>query len=356
MSDTTSMDDVDKASASEEGRSGEMAGEMPAGADPLLNQEEIDALLGFDEGVEGGGSSGVMALVNSAMVNYERLPMLDVVFDRLVRLMSTTLRNLTSDIVEITLEDVSAVRFGDYIDSIPMPAMLSVFKAVQWDNHGILVADSALIYSIVDVLLGGRRGGPSVRADARSYTTIEMKLVQKMIEVILADLSAAFDPLAQVNFEVDRMETSTRFATITQSGNACFLAKIRVDMGDRGGRIEVLIPYATLEPVRDLLLQMFMGEKFGRDAIWENHLTEELVKTDIQLQAVLGETHVPLDDMLNWTVGSQVFFPTEVDDEIELRCGTLPLFKGPVGQKMGAIAVQVEHYIRKKRGEDADDA
>src|SRR5690606_10692422 len=64
----------------------------------ILNQEEIDSLLGFDEdGAGGGPTSGVMALVNSAMVNYERLPMLDIVFDRLVRLMSTSLRNLTTD-------------------------------------------------------------------------------------------------------------------------------------------------------------------------------------------------------------------------------------------------------------------
>ena len=111
----------------------------------------------------GAETSGVMALINSAMVNYERLPMLDIVFDRLVRLMSTTLRNLTSDNVEVSLDQVSTVRFGDYMNSIPLPAMLSVFKAEEWDNQGLLVTDSALIYSIVDVLLGG---GAAQRARA----------------------------------------------------------------------------------------------------------------------------------------------------------------------------------------------
>ncbi len=319
----------------------------------ILNQEEIDSLLGFDDdGGSGEQTSGVMALINSAMVNYERLPMLDIVFDRLVRLMSTSLRNLTSDNVEVSLDQVSTVRFGDYMNSIPLPAMLSVFKAEEWDNNGLLVVDSALIYSVVDVLLGGRKGTPAIRVEGRPYTTIETKLVERMVGVSLSDLSSAFDPLSPDSFTLDRMETNPRFATITQSGNACVLARLRVDMGDRGGRVEILIPYATLEPIRELLLQMFMGEKFGRDSIWENHLTQELYKTDVQLSAVLGEKTASLQEVLNWKIGSRVMFNTTTEDELELRCGTFPMFRGPVGQKQGYIAVQVESYIPPEKEDD----
>ncbi len=323
------------------------------GGTRILNQDEIDSLLGFDDDFGAGEeTSGVMALINSAMVNYERLPMLDIVFDRLVRLMSTSLRNLTSDNVEVSLDQVSTVRFGDYMNSIPLPAMLSVFKAEEWDNNGLLVTDSALIYSIVDVLLGGRKGTPAIRVEGRPYTTIETKLVEKMVEVTLSDLSSAFDPLSPVSFSPDRMETNPRFATITQSGNACVLARLRVDMGDRGGRVEILIPYATLEPIRELLLQMFMGEKFGRDSIWENHLTQELYKTDIQLQAVLGELTTSLGDMLDWKVGSRIVFPTRINEDLEMRCGHFPMFRGPVGQKQGHIAVRIEDYIPPEKDDD----
>lgn len=319
----------------------------------ILNQEEIDSLLGFDDdSMMGGDTSGVMALINSAMVNYERLPMLDIVFDRLVRLMSTSLRNLTSDNVEVSLDQVSTVRFGDYMNSIPLPAMLSVFKAEEWDNNGLLVTDSSLIYSIVDVLLGGRKGTPSVRVEGRPYTTIETKLVEKMVEVALGDLSSAFDPLSPVSFSLDRMETNPRFATISQSNNACVLARLRVDMGDRGGRVEVLIPYATLEPIRELLLQMFMGEKFGRDSIWENHLTDELYKTEVQLQAILGEAIIPLGEMLSWRKGTQIVFQTSTEDDLELRCGQFPMYTGPVGQRQGHIAVKIEDYIEPEIDDD----
>lgn len=318
----------------------------------ILNQEEIDSLLGFDDDEGGAESDGVMALVNSAMVNYERLPMLDIVFDRLVRLMSTSLRNLTSDNVEVSLDQVSTVRFGDYMNSIPLPAMISVFKAEEWENSGLMVTDSALIYSIVDVLLGGRKGTPAIRVEGRPYTTIETKLVEKMVGVSLSDLSSAFDPLSPVAFNLERIETNPRFATITQQNNACVLARLRVDMGDRGGRAEIIIPYATLEPIRELLLQMFMGEKFGRDSIWENHLTLELYQTDIQIQALLGELTIPLGEILNWKIGSQIVFPTVAEDYLELRCGHFPMFKGPAGQRQGNIAVRIEDYISPKVEDD----
>lgn len=322
----------------------ETAGEADGGGERILNQDEIDSLLGFD-GDGKGESAGVLALINSAMVNYERLPMLDIVFDRLVRLLSTSLRNLTSDNVEVSLDQVSTVRFGDYMNSIPLPAMLSVFKAEEWDNNGLLVVDSALIYSVVDVLLGGRKGTPAIRIEGRPYTTIETKLIERMVNVALSDLSSAFDPLSPVSFALDRMETNPRFATITQANNACVLARLRIDMGDRGGRVEILIPYATLEPIRELLLQMFMGEKFGRDSIWENHLTQELYKTEVQLQAVLGEVTVSLHDLLNWKIGTRVMLNTTPNDELEMRCGPFPLYRGPVGQKQGNIAVRIEKYI-----------
>ena len=202
----------------------------------VLNQDEIDSLLGFDEDQEESGEkSGIQAILSSALVSYERLPMLEVVFDRLVRLMSTSLRNFTSDNVEVSLDNVASIRFGDYLNSIPLPAMLSVFKAEEWDNFGLITVDSSLIYSIVDVLLGGRRGTAAMRIEGRPYTTIERSLVESMIHVMLTDLSAAFEPLSPVTFRFDRLETNPRFATISRPSNAAIVTRLRIDMEDRGG-------------------------------------------------------------------------------------------------------------------------
>jgi flagellar motor switch protein FliM len=226
--------------------------------------------------------------------------------------------------------------------------MLGVFKAEEWDNFGLLTIDSALIYSVVDVLLGGRRGTTTMRIEGRPYTTIERNLIERMLHVVLSDLSAAFDPLSPVTFRFDRLETNPRFATIARSANAVILAKLRVDMEDRGGKIELCLPYATLEPVRELLLQMFLGEKFGRDSIWEGHLATELWRTDVEIVAVLGEIMIPLRTALDLQVGSQILLNTGINSNVELRCGDAPLFYGKLGRKEGNIAVRVDGKAVKK--------
>jgi len=332
---------------------GDTAEASADGTQRVLSQNEIDSLLGFDgQGGETQENSGIMALINSALVNYERLPMLEVVFDRLVRMMSTSLRNFTSDNVEVSLDQITSVRFGDYLNSIPLPAMLTVFKAEEWDNSGLMTIDSAMIYSIVDVLLGGRRGTAAMRIEGRPYTTIERNLVERLVRVVLADMSGAFDPLSPVTFRFDRLETNPRFATIARPANAAVLAKLRVDMEDRGGRVEILIPYATLEPIRELLLQMFMGEKFGRDSIWETHLGNELLMTDMKMHAVLGEVTLPLSEIINWKPGSQLLLNVKADDLIALRAGEVTLFQGRMGSLNGHMAVKVEEVSLHNTEED----
>jgi flagellar motor switch protein FliM len=328
---------------------GEGEGEAFAGAARVLNQNEIDSLLGFGDG-DGSNkdTSGIRAIIDSALVSYERLPMLEVVFDRLVRMMSTSLRNFTSDNVEVSLDNITSIRFGDYLNSIPLPAMLSVFKAEEWDNFGLLTIDSALIYSIVDVLLGGRRGTAAMRIEGRPYTTIERNLVERMVHVVLGDLSAAFDPLSPVTFRFDRLETNPRFAAIARPANAAVLARLRIDMDDRGGRLELLLPYATLEPVREILLQMFMGEKFGRDSIWENHLAGELWHTDVGIDAVLDEVTASLREVLDWEPGSKIVLNSFPDSPVTLRCGAVSMFKGVMGQRNGNIAIKIGDRIQNR--------
>lgn len=327
-------------------------GGMGMGADQstrVLNQDEIDSLLGFDEATDDGmDRGGIQAILNSALVSYERLPMLEVVFDRLVRQMSTSLRNFTSDNVEVSLDDILSQRFGDYLNSIPLPAMINIFKAEEWDDNGLLVVDSSMIYSIVDVLLGGRRGTAAMRVEGRPYTVIEQTLVESLIHVVLADLSAAFDPLSPVTFRFERLEVNPRFATISIPSNACIVARLRIDMEDRGGRLEILIPFSTLEPIRELLLQSFMGEKFGRDSIWETHLSEEMWLTTIELEAELETQNMSLNRVLNLEVGSQILLQAKPDSQVRLRCGDQAMFTGRMGRKGNNLAIRVDHKERKK--------
>ena len=316
----------------------------------ILNQEEIDSLLGYGDDNDTDYTlqkTGVRAILNSSMVSYERLPMLEIVFDRLIRLMATSLRNFTQDNVEVSLDSIESMRFGEYIDSLTLPTLLNVFKAEEWDNYGLMSLDSSLIYSMVDVLLGGRRGTAAMRIEGRPYTTIELNIVKDMIQLILSDLSTAFDPITSVSFAFDRLETNPRFATISRLSNAVIVAHLRVDMEDRGGKIDLMIPYATLEPVRELLLQMFMGERFGRDTIWENHLMSQLWDTEVEIKAVLKEKDIKLAEISSWEKGS--FLPLDIppSEEVNIVCGDVPLFKGAMGRKSDHIVIKVEGKAEK---------
>jgi len=320
------------------------------GAERVLNQEEIDSLLGFSlADISLNDNSGIRAIIDSAMVSYERLPMLEIVFDRLVRLMTTSLRNFTSDNVEVSLDRITSVRFGDYLNSIPLPAILGVFKAEEWDNFGLITVNSSLIYSIIDVLLGGRRGQTAIRIEGRPYTTIESNLVKRMIEVVLADAELAFKPLSPVKFNIDRLETNPRFAAISRPANAAILVRLRIDMEDRGGTVELLLPYATIEPIRDVLLQMFMGEKFGRDPIWENHLATEIGQAEIAVEAVLYEAKLPLRELMRLDVGDTLTLEMKPDANVAVRCGDVILTEGRMGRVGDRVAVRVGKPLRKPR-------
>ncbi|WP_279599230.1 flagellar motor switch protein FliM [Methylobacterium sp. J-076] len=321
-----------------------------AGNDRTLNQDEIDSVLGFSmRELSASGAGGVRAIVDSGVVQYERLPMLEIVFDRMIRLLSTSLRNLFQDNVEVTLDNITSVRFGDYVNAIPLPTLLGVFKADPWENSGLVTVDTNLAYATFDLLLGGKRGGSSSRLDGRPFTAIEMTLVRRLVEIILADLQLSFQPLSPVSFLIDRIETNPRFATITRPGNAAILIGLRLDVDGRGGGMQILFPYATLEPIRELLTQSFMGEKLGRDQVWEGHLATEIWQADVTMEAVLHEMMLPLKRVMRLKVGDTLMFDAKPSDLVTVRCGDWALTQGRIGRVDGSIAVQVTRPLRRSR-------
>src|SRR5262249_26778651 len=142
------------------------------------------------------------------------------------------------------------------------------------------------------------------------------------------------------------------FATISRLSNAAVLARLRIDMEDRGGRMELLLPYATLEPVRELLLQQFMGEKFGRDSIWETHLAEELWNTEVELDVVLDEQTMRLADVMAMQPGTQIVLNAILGAPVLIRCGTVPLFEARVGRRKSRIAVCIERDLAQLQNGD----
>ncbi|MFT9015075.1 MAG: flagellar motor switch protein FliM [Acetobacter sp.] len=314
----------------------------------VLDQSEIDSLLGNTfAGLPTKEETGMERVIKAGFVAYERLPMLEIVFDRLVRLLSSTLRSFTNDNVEITMESMRSMCFGDYMNAVPSSSLFAVFKAMQWENYGLLVVDSSLSYSIIDILMGGPRGTGHVGTETRPHTAIERALIEKLIVLTLNDLSAAFSPVCAIDLSFERLEVSSRFAAIARASNAVVMTKLHIDMEDRSGNLDLIIPYATLEPVRDQLSQQFMGERFGRDSIWESHLISEILETDVEVSAVFEEKTVALSEVLNLKPGMQITFPHQTGTplHVRLQCGHTQLFEGRLGQLHGKAAVKVERRL-----------
>ncbi|MBV8791099.1 MAG: FliM/FliN family flagellar motor switch protein, partial [Pseudolabrys sp.] len=127
------------------------------------------------------------------------------------------------------------------------------------------------------------------------------------------------------------------------------LVRLRIDMEDRGGELELLLPYATIEPIREVLLQMFMGEKFGRDPIWEGHLATEIGQAQVGVDAVLYETQLPLRRMMNLKVGDTLPLELKPEALVTVRCGDVTLTEGRMGKVGDRVAVRVAKPLRRPR-------
>jgi flagellar motor switch protein FliM len=172
-------------------------------------------------------------------------------------------------------------------------------------------------------------------------------LVSKMVQLALDDLSAAFEAIEPVTMVVERMESSPRFAAIAGPSNIAAVATFRVDMEGRGGKFSVLLPYATIEPVRDKLLQRFMGEKLGRDRIWAAHMASELTNTEVTVDVVLGEKLMSLRDVMTLKVGQTIALSHSPNDALQVQCGGVPLGRAHIGQRSSNIAIRMATDISK---------
>ena len=94
-----------------------------------------------------------------------------------------------------------------------------------------------------------------------------------------------------------------------------------------------------------------MGEKFGRDAIWETHLAEELWNTEVDLEVVLDEQPMRLSDIIALRPGSQFILRQGREAPVQLRCGQVVLFEGRVGRRKNRVAVRIDQVLGRLPGD-----
>ncbi|MCL6607924.1 MAG: FliM/FliN family flagellar motor switch protein [Geminicoccaceae bacterium] len=322
---------------------GEAVGPAAAGpSEPLLGRAERAALLRAERGEP---RPAVLAMVGGGSARYERWPVLELVLERFRERLRTSLRELSTADVDLALEGIGARRFAEHLESLPRPIPIAVLRAIEWEGCGLVILDRALAFTLVDLLLGGGRAVAPTTGQARGFTSIERALIERFVGLLGADLGRAFEPVVPVRFTVERIETDPRFATVARPAESCVLMTLRIALAGRGGTLALLLPYATLEPAREVLREMVTGEKLGRDPAWERHLASRIRGARIELVAVLGERTTSLREVVELRVGSVLVLGARPDSPVVLRCNGLPVLTGKLGRVGERVSVRIEDRI-----------
>ncbi len=311
----------------------------------VLNKDEINSLL--QSNVDPSEQlSGVECLIDTGKVSHERLPMLDTVFERMVNSLTTPLRNFVSNVVELHIENTTSVKLGDYLELISVPEMLAVFKEKSWNTSFLLHMDKEIVFILLDTLLGGNKDNNLDYSDKeKKFTSIERNLVKNFAEIIINELGNSFRIIQDVNFVFERMETNPKFASVVRPVDSAILVNIDITIAEKKGTIQFCIPYASIEPVREKLVQSFMGNKYGQDNIWGNHIENELLNAKLDMSAILGKANLKLKDILQWKKGSTVRLDSKVESDVNICTLGKPVITGKMGQNKGQIAVFLEKNL-----------
>ena len=294
-------------------------------------------------------NKGLQAVLQKAMESYDKLPMLEVVFERLTRLLSAAFRDLTSEPVEIKLEKISYCRFSAFITDISTPSSIAVFKVLEFENMGLLVIDGDFIFTLVGLLFGEKRlnTDASFTNQSRPYTYIEQAIIKQFIEVFLNELSAAFDPIASMTCVLERLETNPSFAAIARPADNVISLRLQVDISGKQGILQMVLPYATIAPIKNILQQVFLGEKLGHDPDWQDVLMRHVNDIELQLEAVIVNKPSSLKDIASAKVGQTLILDHGKDADVLVRCKNIKLFKGSIGKVDEKVAINITAILPK---------
>lgn len=312
--------------------------------DQTSMQNSIDDFLGLNNQAT-SGPSGIDALLVPSAVSQERIPMLEAAFDRLVKLLRQSVRKLTSDFVEVKLQRTTSMRFSQYVEAVSLPALLGVFKAEPWNSLGMMTITASMVNALTDVVFGGSADRSPPMIDGRSFSPIELNVIRRFSEAVLADLGTAFRPIADITFALEQFETNPRFIAVTQPQNVVVLSSFKIELGTLVGFFDLVIPLVMLEPVRDSLNMSYLGGTLGQDVVWRDNLLGHVQRANVTLDALLHEEVMTLRQVMNLKVGDTISTNMSPTSLVTLRCDKVALAKGSIGRVGGKIAIQVQERI-----------
>jgi len=314
----------------------------------ILTKAEIESLLNavFDGRIEpekelskAEGSAVPFDLFNSDATKGS-IPNLDIVYDSFIRYSRVNLSNRLRKMVDIKKLGARSYKFDDYLQTLPTPVCVAIFKMDPLKGAALISFDSILVMSLVDTLLGGN-GVVKVPAAGRMFTAIELRLMEKVVGDILQDMEKAWAPLQQTHMTLLRMETSPRLISIVPPEYQILTMTLKLQIEDVSGNIQFAVPYMTFDPIKDKLKAGVQLDLMAVDPQWSYRLSSELLEAPMEATVEMGNASISLRELLDLTVGDTIMLDKVSSDDMLIKIEGVPKYFGIPGIRHGNKAIQI---------------
>ncbi len=321
----------------------------------VLSQEEIDALLGgldeiaLEEEEKPKGPEKEEGDIlpydfkNAASLTRVRFPAFDVINDYFNRGLRTTLSSILRVVVDSTVVPTEVITFKEFLRRVPVPSSIHVLKMEPLRGHVIMIVDSQIVFTIVEIFLGASQFG-KIRVEGREFTSIEQRLIKRVVNAILSDLERAWRPIYPVTLQYVRSEINPQFAKVAQDDDTVIVTKYQLELEEITGFITMCIPLTILQPIKPKLQTAFQGEE-GTDPQWRQGIIQNLRLTELDFVVPLGRATISGGELLDLDEGDIIQLDTNIDELLLAYVQGLPKFKGTPGVKRGQRAFKVESII-----------
>jgi flagellar motor switch protein FliM len=335
----------------------------------VLSQSEVDALLAaVSEGevasgdnklgnLAGNTSGTVTAVDDRKIVTYDltsqdriirgRLPQLEVIYEKFMRAFRVSLSSALRKIASITLTSTEFLKFGEFINTLPLPTCMSVLRFGNLRGSALMVIESKLAYALVDSFFGGA-DRPYTKIDGKDFTPIELSIVRKVVELGINDLELAWASVEKIGCSFVRTEVNPQFVGIVPPTDVVIASTFDVELENATGTISMVIPYSTIEPIKQKLSTGFQIESDQTDKkLWTAIIKEQLMETFVDIKVNLGETEILLQELMELKSGDVIPLTQDATGELNIQVESVPKFKGYYGNHHGTVAVQVTRPLEK---------
>jgi flagellar motor switch protein FliM len=328
----------------------------------VLSQSEVDALLAAVSDGEVGGAGGAQAGTGIAgddrvVVVYDltsqdriirgRLPQLDVIYEKFMRSFRVSLSSALRKIATLTHASTDFLKFGEFVNTLPMPTCMSVLRFNALRGSALFVIESKLAYALVDNFFGGA-DRPYTKIEGKDFTPIELSIIRKVVDLAVDDLESAWASVEKIDASFVRTEINPQFVGIVPPTDIVIASTFDVELENANGTITLVIPYSTIEPIKQKLSTGFQVESDQTDKkMWTAIIRSQLLETTVNMKVDLGHSEITLDDLMGLKVGDVIPLDQDTTGEFDVLVEGVPKYKAFYGIHHGSVAVQVTRPIEK---------